>query len=129
AAFAARGADPVAIELVLEYFDFVVEGHAQTRQEIAGFDFLLDAVRAAVKAALAPARKIEHRLAQRLRRNSAGGHRHTAAPTALFHHREGFADLGRLDRGPPSGGPAPNHNHVVVVHAVAVSGEVRAEGS
>ena len=81
------GLDAVAGELVLQHVDLVVERHAQARAEILALDVLLDAVGEAVEAALAPAREVEHRLAQRLGRDGAGVDRNAADPQPILDHQ------------------------------------------
>lgn len=51
---AVHGFHVVAVELVFQHIDLVIEGHVQTALEVFGFDLLFHAVRAAVKTALAP---------------------------------------------------------------------------
>ncbi len=67
---AGEGLDAVAGELVLQHLDLVVERHPQPDAEVLALDVLLHPVGEAVEPALAPAGKIEHRLAQGLRRES-----------------------------------------------------------
>ena len=114
----AHAAHAVAHELVLQHLDLVVERLVQPLDQVADRDVLLDPVAAPVEAALAPARQVEHRLAQRLRRDRAGMHRDAAEPPALVDHQHGLAELGRLDGGAPAGRPAADDDHVVVIHLV-----------
>ena len=107
----------IAHELVLQHLDLVVERLVQARDQVLGGDVLLDPVAAAVEAALAPARKIEHGLAQRLGRDGAGVHRNAAEPAALVDHQHRLAELGRLHGGAPARRAAADHQHVVVVHS------------
>ena len=58
----------------------------------------LHAVGKPVKAAFAPAGEVQHRLAQRLRRDGAGVHRDAADAAALLDHQRPLAELGGLDR-------------------------------
>src|SRR5664279_234600 len=81
---AALGPDGVAAELMLQHLYFMVERLVHAHHEVAGFDDLLDAIGAAVKSAFAPARKVEHGFAQRLRGNCAGMDGNTADTPALL---------------------------------------------
>ena len=90
-------------------------------QQVFGLDVLLDAVGAAVEAALAPAGEVQHRLAQGFRGDGAGMHRHAADPPALFDHQHRAAELGGLDRGPPPGRAAADDDEVVPGHAALPS--------
>ncbi len=58
-----HGVHGVAGELVLQHIDLMVERHVQARHQILGLDVLLDAVGAAVEAALPPTGEVEHRFA------------------------------------------------------------------
>jgi hypothetical protein len=127
AALAAGMLDRIAVELMLQHLDLVVERLAQPHHKLTGGDVLLDAIGAAVEAALAPARQIEHRLAQGLRRNGPGMHRHAADAAALLDHQHRFAELGRLHRGPPPGRPAADDDHVVVVLHASEGMQVRCQ--
>ena len=49
-----------------QHLDLVIQRLVQPRHQIAGLNILLDPVAPAVKPALAPARQVQHRLAQRL---------------------------------------------------------------
>ncbi len=110
----ARALDGVAHELVLQHLDLVVERLVQALDQIADGNVLLDPVAASVEAALAPAREVEHRLAQRLGGNRAGMHGNTAQAPAPVDHQNRFAELGRLHGGAASGRPAADDQHVVV---------------
>ena len=117
---AARGLDRVSAELVLQNFDFVVERLVQAGDEIGRRDVLLDPVGAAVKAALAPARQVEHGFAQRLGRDGPGMDRYAADPAALFDHQHRAVELCPLHGGAPSGRAAADDDQVVVVHGPAI---------
>ena len=84
--------------------------------EVAGRDVLLDPVAAAVEPPLAPAREVQDGLAQRLRRDRAGMHRHPAQPPAAVDHQHRLAELRRLHRRPPPRRPAADHQHVDLLH-------------
>ena len=68
---ARKGLDPVARELVLQHLDLVVERLAQPHTEVLALDVLLHPVGEPIEPALPPARKVEHRLAQRLATGSS----------------------------------------------------------
>jgi hypothetical protein len=102
---------------MFENLDLVIERLAQPRQQIGGLDILFDAVGAAVEPALAPARQVEHGLAQGLRRDRAGMNRHAADAAALFDHKHRLADFRGLDGGAAAGRTAADDDHVIVVHA------------
>ncbi len=99
--------DAIARELVLENFDLVIQRHVQAPAEIGGGDVALDAIAAPVKPALAPAGKIEHRLAQRLRGDRAGVHADAAHAPALVDDEHRLLELGRLNGRPRPPGPEP----------------------
>ena len=63
---AACGFHRIAAELMLQHLDFMIERLLQPGDQVDRADILLHPVGPAVEAALAPARKIEHRLAQGL---------------------------------------------------------------
>jgi hypothetical protein len=82
-AFAARGLDGIAVELVLQDLDLVVERLAQAGHQVACGDVLLDAIGASVEPAFAPAGEVEDGFAQRLRRYRSGVNRYAADPTTF----------------------------------------------
>ena len=86
-----EGFDAVPRELMLQNLDLVVERHPEPDAEVLSLDVLLHPVGEPVEAALAPARKIEHRLAKRLRRNRAGVDRHAADPEPVLDDEHVFA--------------------------------------
>jgi hypothetical protein len=106
----------VAHELVLQHLDLVVERLVQPLDDVADRNVLLHAIAAAVKTTLAEACEVQHRLADRFRRDRAGMHGDAAEPPALLDHQHGFAELRRLDRRAPARGAAADHQHVVVLH-------------
>jgi hypothetical protein len=63
---------------VFEHFDPVIECDVQTPAQILCRDVVLVPVCAAVDAAFAPAGEVQHRLAQRFRRNCSGVHTNAA---------------------------------------------------
>ena len=87
---------------MFKHFDFVVEGDCQTLAQVFCGDALLVAVRAAIDAALAPAGQVQHGLAQRLGRNSAGVHANAADAPALLDHKHGLLQLRGLHGSAPS---------------------------
>ena len=106
----------VAGELVLQHFDLVVERHPQPDAEVLALDVLLHPVGEPVEAALAPAGKVEHRLAQRLGRDRAGMHRDAADPQPVLDDEHASPELGRLDRGAPPRRPAADDDKIVLFH-------------
>ncbi len=82
-----EGADAVALELMLQHLDLMLERHVQPHAEVGAVDLLLHPVGAAVEAALAPARQVERGLAQRLRRDRAGVDRNTADAAAILDYQ------------------------------------------
>ena len=78
AGFAAGRLHGVAAELMLENLDLVVERFVQAGDEVGRTDILLDPVGAAIEAALAPARQVQHGFAQGLRRDRPGMDRNAA---------------------------------------------------
>lgn len=110
----ARAFDRVAHELVLQHLDLMVERLVQALDQVADRDILLDPIAASIEAALAPAREIEHRFAQRFGRNGAGVHRDAAKAPAPVDHQHRFAEFGRLHCGAAAGRAAADDQHVVV---------------
>ena len=110
----ARALDRIAHELVLQHLDLVVEGLVQAFDQVADGDVLLDPVTATVEAAFAPARQVEHRLAQGLGGDGAGMHRNPAQAPAGIGHQHTLAELGRLHGGAPTRRAAADDQHVVV---------------
>ncbi len=84
---AAHGAHAVALELMLQHVDFMLQGHAQPIAEILAGNMLLNAIGAPIKAALAPTGEIEHGLAQRLGGNGAGMHPRRHPPFYVLRRR------------------------------------------
>ena len=119
-----KAAHAVAHELVLQHLDFVVERLVQPLDQVAGGNILLDPIAPSVKAPLAPAGQVEHRLAQCLRRDRAGMNRNAAEPPPLVDHQHGLAELGRLNRRAASGRAGADDDHVEMVHG----GEPAREG-
>ena len=109
--------DGVPAELMLQHLDLMIERLVHAHHQIAGFDLLLDAIGAAVKSALAPARKVQHGFAQRLRGNCAGMDRDAADPPAFLDDQHGFAELRPLDCGAPPRRSASDDDHIVIMHA------------
>jgi len=85
----------------------VIERDGEPAVQILRRNVVFDAIGAAIKAALAPAREVEHRLAQRLGGDCAGVNAHAADAVALLNHQHGFLDLGCLDRRTAAGGALP----------------------
>lgn len=74
----------------------------ETCPEIIGSDILLDAVRPAIEAPLAPTGKIECGLSKGFRRVGSSVHGYAANTPAAFHHQHVFAELCGLNcRAPP----------------------------
>ncbi len=94
----------------------MIEGDDQSLAQILGADLLLDAVRAAVKAAFAPTREIERRFAQGLRRDRARVHGNAADAFALFDDENLLAELGGLDGATAAGGSASDDDEIELVH-------------
>ena len=107
AGHAGEGLHPVAGELVLQHLDLVVERHAQPGAEVLALDVLLDPIGEAVEPALAPARKVEHRLAQRLGRDRAGMHRDAADPQPVLDHQHICPSLAAWIAARRPAGPLP----------------------
>ncbi len=116
AGLAGQGAHAVALELVLQHLDLVVQGLVQAHGEVGAADVLLDPVGAAVEAALAPAGQVQRRLAQGLGRDGAGVHRHPADAAAVLDHQHRLAQLGRLHRGPAARRPRADDDEIVAIH-------------
>jgi hypothetical protein len=67
---------------------------------------------AAVEAAVAPAGEVQHRLAQRFRRDRSGVLTNTADAAPALQHQHAFLELGRLHRRAPARGAGPNDDEV-----------------
>ena len=81
-------------------------------------DVLLDAVGAAVEAALAPAREVEHRLAQASSTGSCRCARRRRRPAAASRRpARTSSELRRLDRRAPAGRTAADDDEIVLLHA------------
>ena len=101
---------------MLQHIDLVIQGHMQARHQVLGLDVLFHPVGAAVEAAFAPARQVQHGFAQGLGRDGAGVDGHSADAAALFHHQDGAPEFRRLDRRPTAGRAAAYNNEIVSCH-------------
>ena len=110
--------DMVAVELMFQHVDLVIDGLAQARLEVFGGDVVLYPVGAPVKAAFAPARQVQHRLAQRLGRNRAGVGRHAAQPGLAVNHKNTPVQLARLDGRRAAGRAGADDDQVIMAHSV-----------
>src|SRR5260370_31674136 len=84
-------------------------------EQVCNADILLDAVRIAVKLALAEPRKMQHRLAQSLAGNGAGVDADPPNDCSSLDDRHALVELGRLDGGALARRAGPNHEQIVVV--------------
>ena len=84
-------------------------------QQVLHRDVLLDPVRRAVELARAEAGEVEHRLAQRLRRDGAEIDADAADDRGLLDDRDLLVELGGLDRGALPGRAGADHHEIVVV--------------
>ena len=108
----------VAIELVLENGNLVIERYQQSAAQVVGADVLLDPVGLAVEAPFAPAGEIQGGFAQGLGGNGAGVNRDAADAPPAFDHQGGLVQLGGLDGGAASCRAAADDDEVVVVHGL-----------
>ncbi len=116
-----QAAHGVAHELVLQHLDFMIECLLQPFDQIAGGYGLLHAIAAAIESAFAPAAEVQHGFAQRLGWNGAGVNRHAAEPLAAVHHQNRLAKLGRLHSRAAPRRPTADHQHVDMIHTLALS--------
>src|SRR5581483_6783305 len=113
--------DAIAGELVLQHLDLMADGDVQALHQILRRDALLDAVAAAVKAALPPAGEIKHGLAQRLAGDGARVQAGAADGRVHLDHGHVHAELGRLDGRQLTGRPAADGDVVELLHAPRLS--------
>jgi hypothetical protein len=102
---AGQQADPVAGELAADDVDLAADDVLGPGGQVGHRDVLLEAVALPVQLALVEPGQVQHRLAQRLRRNGAGVDAHPADHVPPLHQRDPPAQLGRRD-GRPSARPA-----------------------
>ena len=114
--FATDPVHAVAGKLVFEDFHLMIQCDRKPPAQVLRRDRLLVPMRPAVEATLAPAGKIEHRLAQRLRRYGAGMHTYAADAPALLDHEHGFLQLRRLHSRAPSGGAGADNDQIIGLH-------------
>ena len=104
---------PIAMKLMLQHFDFVLERLVQPPHQVVGTNVLLDPVTAPIKPTLPPTGKIEHGLANGLGRDRPGMHRNPTNPPPLFDNEHRLPKLRRLHRAPAPGRSAANDDEIV----------------
>jgi hypothetical protein len=107
--------DPVAHQLVAGHVDLVLDDLVGAHQQVLHRDVLLDRVGRAVEFARAVARQLQHRFAQRLRRDCAEVDADPAEHGGALDDRDPLVELCALDRRPLAGRAGADHQEVVVV--------------
>ena len=106
--------DMVAVELMFEHIDLVIERHMQARFEVLRLDVVLHPVGSAIEAAFAPAGEVEHRFAQGFRRDRAGMDRDAAEPVLAVDDQHAAFELAGLNGGRASGGAGADDDEIVM---------------
>ena len=110
-------AHAIALQLVLDDFDFVLDGDAETLEQVLRGDVRLHAVAATVDAFFAPAAQIQHGFAQRLAGDRAGMCGDAADDLAALDDGRPLAELGCLDGGALATGTAADNQQIEAFHA------------
>ena len=108
---------PVAGQLAADHLDLAADHVLGAREQVLHGDVVLDPVVLPVQLAHVQPGEVEHRLAQRLRRDGAGVDAHPADHVAALHHGGPAAELRRRDGRLLPSRPRAEHEHVVVVVA------------
>ena len=108
----------VAHQLVACNVDPVLNDLVGAHQQVLNCDVLLDPIRRAVERARAEPGKLEHGLAQGLRRDGAEVDADPADDGGLLDDRHPLVELGALDRGALPGRTGPDHHKIVIVAVI-----------